>query len=61
MEALIVLLGLGLLLVPVLLIVALAQISGLKSRLGVVERALAQLRADVSDPQARARADETRA
>ncbi|WND81705.1 DUF2339 domain-containing protein [Lysobacter capsici] len=42
MEALLVLLGLGLLLVPVLLIVALVQVSGLKSRVSELERRLSQ-------------------
>lgn len=42
MEALLVLLGLGLLLVPVLLIVALVQVSGLKSRVSELERRLTQ-------------------
>lgn len=62
MEALIVLLVLGLLLVPVLLIVALTQVSGLKSRVTQLERALAQLRASgVAPPteQARGPTDET--
>ncbi|ALN89988.1 DUF2339 domain-containing protein [Lysobacter gummosus] len=60
MEALIVLLVLALLLVPVLLIVALVQISGLKSRVSGLERTLAQLRASAAAPPApRGREDET--
>ncbi|MFD1299496.1 DUF2339 domain-containing protein, partial [Lysobacter gummosus] len=60
MEALIVLLVLALLLVPVLLIVALVQISGLKSRVSGLERTLAQLRASADAPAApRGREDET--
>ncbi|MGO1071925.1 DUF2339 domain-containing protein [Lysobacter sp. CA199] len=59
MEALIVLLVLGLLLVPVLLIVALVQISGLKSRVSGLERTLAQLRVAATIPVAHDRSEET--
>lgn len=53
MEALIVLLVLGLLLVPVFLIVALVQVSGLKSRVANLERTVAQLHASAADPAGR--------
>ena len=46
MVGMLVLLGLAVLLVPVLLVVALVSISGLKQRVAALEQALAQLRMD---------------
>jgi len=59
MEALIVLVALGLLLVPILLVVALVQVAGLKSRVSELERRVAQQAESHSAARSGHREDET--